>query len=77
MYEDNEGDLLKEQDSFETKFEFIYKIKITEISLRELLMVDSIYNCQTTSDISALVQLQPTPTFFFKTFLELDNRCMI
>ena len=45
MYEDNEGDLLKEQDSFETKFEFIYKIKITEISLRELLMVDSIYNC--------------------------------
>ena len=45
MYDDKEDDIQKDQDSFETKFEFIYKIKITEISLRELLMVDSIYNC--------------------------------
>jgi len=29
--------------------------KIAEISLRELLMVDSIYNCKTISNISDLV----------------------
>ena len=40
-------------------------------------MVDSIYNCKTTSNISDLVKHQPTPSFFFKTFLELDKKCMI
>lgn len=50
----------------------IYKIKIHEITLRELLILQSFYICGTQSDIVNLVKLQPNPTFFYKTFLELD-----
>ena len=50
----------------------IYKVKIFEITLRELLILQSLYICSTQSDIVNLVKLQPNPTFFYKTFLELD-----
>lgn len=40
----------------ETSFEVIYKIKIHEITLRELLLFQSLYVCSTQSDILRLVQ---------------------
>lgn len=50
----------------------LYKIKIYEITLRELLILQSFYLCKTLQDIVNLVKLQPNPSFFYKTFLELD-----
>ena len=50
----------------------IYKVKIFEITLRELLILQSLYISSTQTDIVNLVKLQPNPTFFYKTFLELD-----
>ena len=64
------------QGEMETTFESVYKVKIHEITLRELLILQSFYICKTQSDIQSLVKQQPNPTFFYKTFLELDGANM-
>ena len=51
----------------------LYKVKIFEITLRELLILQSFYLCKNEADIVDLVKLQPDPSFFYKTFLELDS----
>ena len=61
----------------ETHFDEIFKIKIFEITLRELLLVQSIYNCKTQSDIELLVKDQPDPKIFFKVFLELGIKSLV
>lgn len=68
QYNDSEGN---------TMFDNIFKIKINEITLRELLLIQSIYACKTQSDIEKLVVIQPTPDVFFKVFLELGVKSMI
>lgn len=68
QYNDTEG---------QTHFEDIFKIKIHEITLRELLLVQSLFACKTQSDIEKLVGMQPAPTIFFKVFLELGIKSMI
>ena len=45
----------------ETDFQQIYNIKIWEITLRELLLFQSLYVCKTQADIVDLVQNQPNP----------------
>ena len=62
-----------------TYYDQIYKIKIHEVSLRELLILQSFYVSKTTSDIINLIKMQPDPRFFYKTFLELggSNFCSI
>jgi hypothetical protein len=61
----------------QTNFEDIFKVKIHEITLRELLLIQSIYASHTVSDIDKLVNLQPNPTIFFKVFLELKLKNMV
>lgn len=61
------------QDGEETNFDVVYSIKIEEITLRELLLVQSLFVCKTVSDIVQLVEDQPNPTIFYKSFLELDG----
>ena len=51
----------------------VYKIKIHEITLRELLLLQSLYVASTSSDIVDLVRAQPKPLVFFKSFLEFDG----
>jgi hypothetical protein len=63
--------------SEETDFERIYNIKIWEITLRELLLFQSLYVCKTQSDIVGLVNNQPNPTVFYKSFLEFDGANMV
>ena len=60
----------------ETVFKDLYKVKIHSITLRELLLLQSIYVCNTQTDIVNLVKDQPKPTLFFKTFLELNGTNM-
>ena len=58
-------------------YEELYKIKIHEITLRELLILQSIYVTNTSSEIMELIKMQPNPKFFYKTFLELDCSNMV
>ena len=60
-----------------TQFEDIYKIKIHEPTLRELLMIQSIYCCGTVSEVTEIVRDQPTPAIFFKVFLELELKNLL
>lgn len=64
-------------NGFENYYENIYKVKIHEITLRELMILQSFYLCKTQSDIFNLVRKQPTPRLFYKTFLELDCANMV
>ena len=68
QYNDNED---------QTKFDDIYRIKIFEPTLRELMMIQSIYACKQQSDIEIIVKEQPSPAIFFKVFLELDIKSMV
>lgn len=60
----------------ETCFDDIFKLKIYEPTLRELMLLQSIYASKKLSDISDIVQSQPNPLVFFKIFIELDLKCM-
>ena len=55
----------------DTHFEDIYKVQAHEPSLRELLLIQSMYCCHTQSEIEHLVNDQPNPSIFFKMFFEL------
>lgn len=57
----------------ETQYYPIYKVKIHEITLRELLILQSLYITKTTHEVESLVKLQPNPSFFYKSFLEFDG----
>lgn len=64
-------------EAAQTHFDDIFKIKVFEITLRELLLIQSIYACKTQGDIELLVGDQPNPKIFFKVFLELGLKNMI
>lgn len=57
----------------ETKYYDIYKVKIHEITLREIMILQAIYLCKTQNEICNLVKKQPNPKFFYKSFLEFDG----
>jgi hypothetical protein len=50
---------------------------VWEITLRELLLLQSIYASKTVNDVEKLVKSQPDPKVFFKIFLELGVKSMI
>lgn len=45
--------------------------------MRELLLFNSIYTCKTQSGIVDLVNDQPNPKVFYKSFLEFDGSNMV
>lgn len=55
----------------------MYKIKIEEPTLRELMLIISLYTCKTISEVTALVHKQNKPILFFKVFLELEMKPLI
>ena len=66
MLQDNNGQML-------TRFEEIYKIKIHQLDVRELLILRSFLFTSSNSEVVKLVMCQPNPSFFYKTCLELDG----
>ena len=78
-YEDRQICLQEQYNDYDgqTHFDDIFKIKIHEITLRELMLIQSIYACKTQSDIELLVRDQPNPTIFFKVFLELGIKSLV
>lgn len=61
-----------DKDTNLNHYDDIYKIKLYEVSLMELLILLSFYVTKNQSEVNHLIKLQPNPTFFYKTFLELD-----
>ena len=47
------------------------------MSIRELLIIQSVYMCETRNDIIKLVDIQGDPGIFYQSFLELDRRNMV
>ena len=71
----------------EHDFHNVFSVRIHEITLRELILFQSLYVCGRPIDIIQLVEDQPKSEVFFKTFLEFncnnmaailafDNKCM-
>lgn len=60
----------------ETIFEKIYNVNLKTVTLRQLLLFQSLYVCSTTSKIIDLVNDQPYPVVFYTAFLELDGANM-
>ena len=52
-------------------------MSIWDISLRQLLLFQSLYVCKTQTDILSLIQEQPNPSVFYMPFLELDKTNML
>lgn len=69
-FENNEGKMV-------TRFDEIYKIKINELNIRELLILMSFLYTKTSCEMLSLVRCQPNPSFFYKTCLELDGCNMV
>ena len=42
------------------------------MTLREAIVMQSIFRCETVVEISKIISIQPDPTIFFKTFFEMD-----
>jgi len=61
----------------DTNFEDIYKVQISTMSLRDLLMFQSIFSCRQMSDIVNLIEHQPEPVVFYKSFLELEKQNLV
>ena len=61
----------------EAQFWRLYNVKIHEVTLRELLLFQSLYVCKTLSEIVDIVNDQPKPSVFYKSFLELDGSNMV
>lgn len=70
---ETEWDSQQDRKEVENKYDNIYQVKIREITLRELMILQSFYLCINQEDISNLVRMQPTPELFYKTFLEFDG----
>ena len=60
----------------ETAFWPLYTVVFHDITLRELLLFNSLYVCKTVSQIVDVVNDQPNPLVFYKSFLELNGTNM-
>lgn len=47
------------------------------MTLRECLLCQSIYACKLQQDIVKLIEYQPNPQVFFKTFFELEKTNLV
>jgi hypothetical protein len=79
FYEDRQICIQEQYEDHEqqTHYDDIYRVKIHEPTLRELMFMQSVYACKTQSDVSNLVDKQPNPSIFFKVFLELGVKSMM
>lgn len=61
----------------ETYFENIYKLKIHQIKLVELMLLQSIYMCRQLYDIVKLIEMQKDVSNFINPYLELGRKNMV
>ena len=61
----------------ETLFTNLMKVQIHTVTLRQLLLFNSLYVCKTLTDIIDIVNDQPRPAVFYQSFLELNGTNMV
>ena len=61
----------------DTNFEGLYRITLDEMTLVELILIQSIFACENQEQITKLIELQPDSKLFFKSFMELDKSNML
>lgn len=61
----------------ETFFDDIYNVSVNTLTLRELLLLQSIFSCRQQTEIVRLIELQPEISVFIKSYLELGKRNMV
>lgn len=61
----------------QTQFEDIFKIQISNLNIKELLMLQSVFHCETSNDVLKLVEMQGNPQIFYSAYLELERRNMV
>jgi hypothetical protein len=61
----------------DTHFDDIYKIKVQNMSLMELLLFQSIFACKQQADIVSLIEAQPVPKVFYKSYDEIGFSNMV
>ena len=66
-----------DDDQSFTTFQRVYSIKVEPITLRQLLLFQSLFLCTTASNIVDLVNDQPNPKTFYSAFLELEGANML
>jgi hypothetical protein len=59
-------------DVRKVNFRTLYKIRLWNLTLRELLLFKSIYTCSTMFEILKIIKDQPEPLLFFKSCMELN-----
>lgn len=47
------------------------------MNIRQLLLMQSIFHCDTSLDVLKLVGMQANPKIFYESFLELDRKNMV
>jgi len=47
------------------------------MNIRQLLLMQSVFRCETSLDVLKLVGMQANPKIFFESFLELDRKNMV
>ena len=47
------------------------------MTIRQLLLMQSVFRCETSLDVLKLVGMQANPKIFFESFLELDRKNMV
>lgn len=68
----------QQQDQFgNTYYDDIYEVNIDEMSLRELMVIQSVFMCDSAMEVVKIIKLQPNPQLFQRSFMELDQSNMI
>ena len=47
------------------------------MDIRELLLLHSIFYCETSQDVLKLIEMQANPRIFYNSYLELDRKNMV
>jgi hypothetical protein len=55
-----------------TYYDNIYQVNIDEMDIRELMVIQSIFMCDSALEIVQLIKLQPNAELFQRSFMELD-----
>jgi len=61
----------------ETNFETIYKVNLSSMTIRELILIQSFYYTESLEDIAGVISMQENFNPFFQSYLELDRRNLI
>jgi hypothetical protein len=60
-----------------TYYDDIFRIKLERMKIKELIMIESLFRCDSSGEITKIINLQPDCSLFVKSFMELDQSNLI